>query len=119
MDNSNQNNNSEWRNRELGALWVRQGKGQKYLSGHLEVETMPGVTEKLKVVVFSNKGKAKNEQAPDYVVYKSVDRDTQQEGAATVVTAAEATESVEQSSEQGSEQGSEQNPGEEIPAALV
>ena len=77
MDNSNQNNNSEWRERELGALWVRQGKGsgQKYLSGHLEVETMPGVSEKVKVVVFSNKGKAKNEQAPDYVVYRSVDRE--------------------------------------------
>ena len=72
MDNSNQNNNSEWRERELGALWVRQGKGQKYLSGHLEVETMPGVKEKVKVVVFSNKGKAKNEQAPDYVVYLSL-----------------------------------------------
>ena len=76
MDNTS-NNNSEWRDRELGALWVRQGKGsgQKYLSGHLEVETMPGVSEKVKVVVFSNKGKAKNEQAPDYVVYRSVDRE--------------------------------------------
>jgi hypothetical protein len=107
MDNSNQNNNSEWRNRELGALWVRQGKGQKYLSGHLEVETMPGVTEKIKVVVFSNKGKAKNEQAPDYVVYKSVDRDSQQENTSSTQNSAEAVESTEE------------NTGEEIPAALV
>ena len=67
MDNTS-NNNSEWRDRELGALWVRQGKGQKYLTGHLEIETMPGVNEKVKVVVFSNKGKQKNENAPDYVV---------------------------------------------------
>ena len=101
MDNSNQNNNSEWRDRELGALWVRQGKGQKYLSGHLEVETMPGVKEKVKVVVFSNKGKAKNEQAPDYVVYRSVDRDAPQ---------AEASETPNEEQSSNSE---------EIPAALV
>lgn len=101
MDNSNQNNNSEWRDRELGALWVRQGKGQKYLSGHLEVETMPGVKEKVKVVVFSNKGKAKNEQAPDYVVYRSVDRDAPQ------------SEASETSNEE------QTNNSEEIPAALV
>ena len=42
---------SKWRSRELGALWVRSGKNQKYLSGSINVETMPGVTEQLKVVV--------------------------------------------------------------------
>ena len=99
MSDTKQNNNSEWRDRELGALWVRQGKGQKYLSGHLEVETMPGVSDKVKVVVFSNKGKAKNEQAPDYVVYRSVDRDSAQP--TEVVSNEEHTDS------------------EEIPAALV
>ena len=94
--NDTKQNNSEWRDRELGALWVRQGKNQKYLSGHLEVETMPGVSEKIKVVVFSNKGKSKNEQAPDYVVYRSVDRE-------------EASSTEEQPSQDS----------EEIPAALV
>jgi hypothetical protein len=64
---------SQWRRRELGALWVRDGKNQKYLSGHVSVETMPGVSEKLKVVVFTNKNKEKNERAPDYVVYRSED----------------------------------------------
>jgi hypothetical protein len=64
---------SEWKNRELGALWVRSGKGQKYLSGTINVETMPGLTEALKVVVFTNKGKEKNERAPDYVIYRSED----------------------------------------------
>ena len=62
---------SEWRNRELGALWVRSGKNQKYLSGTINVETMPGVTEPVKVVVFTNKGREKNEKAPDYVIYRS------------------------------------------------
>lgn len=62
---------SEWKNRELGALWVRSGKNQKYLSGTINVETMPGVTEPVKVVVFTNKGREKNERAPDYVIYRS------------------------------------------------
>ena len=64
---------SEWKNRELGALWVRSGKSQKYLSGTINVETMPGVTEPVKVVVFTNKGREKNEKAPDYVIYRSED----------------------------------------------
>jgi len=62
---------SEWKNRELGALWVRSGKSQKYLSGQIKIETMPGVEETVKVVVFTNKGREKNEKAPDYVVYRS------------------------------------------------
>ena len=102
MSDTKQNQNSEWRERELGTLWVRQGKGQKYLSGHLEIETMPGMTEKVKVVVFSNKGKSKNEQAPDYVVYRSVDRDA----AATNMPVENSTSTAGVDSE-------------EIPAALV
>lgn len=65
---------SKWRSRELGALWVRNGKNQKYLSGTVNIETMPGVTESLKVVVFTNKNREKNERAPDYVIYKSEDQ---------------------------------------------
>ena len=68
---------SKWRSRELGALWVRSGKNQKYLSGTINVETMPGVTEPVKVVVFTNKGREKNEKAPDYVVYRSEDTEAQ------------------------------------------
>jgi hypothetical protein len=104
MSDTKQNNNSEWRDRELGALWVRQGKGQKYLSGHLEMETMPGMTEKVRVVVFSNKGKAKNEQAPDYVVYRSADRE---DDASSTTTQSAATTRVEAETEE-----------EELPAAF-
>ena len=71
MDNTQDKQESKWRSRELGALWVRSGKNQKYLSGTINVETMPGVTEPVKVVVFTNKGREKNERAPDYVVYRS------------------------------------------------
>jgi hypothetical protein len=67
---------SEWKSRELGALWVRSGKSQKYLSGQIKMETMPGVEETIKVVVFTNKGREKNERAPDYVVYRSEDAET-------------------------------------------
>lgn len=66
---------SKWRSRELGALWVRSGKNQKYLSGSINIETMPGVTENIKVVVFTNKNREKNEKAPDYVLYRSEDQE--------------------------------------------
>ena len=76
---------------------MHQLKYQKILSGHVGVERMPGVSERIKVVVFSNKGKAKNEQAPDYVVYRSVDK--------------------EESAENNQTQTSEDT--EELPSALV
>ena len=68
-DNTNTNDN-EWRNRELGALWVRSGKSQKYLTGTIKVGEF-GLEQEIKVIIFSNKHKAKNERAPDYVVYES------------------------------------------------
>jgi hypothetical protein len=104
MEETKENNNSEWRKRELGALWVRQGKGQKYLTGHFDIETMPGVTEKVKIVVFSNKGKEQNERAPDYVVYRSV---SPEEASSTQ----EGSEKTPDASPEGA--------SEEIPAALV
>jgi hypothetical protein len=116
MDNTS-NNNSEWRDRELGALWVRQGKGQKYLSGHLEVETMPGVSEKVKVVVFSNKGKAKNEQAPDYVVYRSVDREDNT-ASSNSSSAAETQAKAESASSEATQADTTNTEEDEVPAAF-
>lgn len=84
---------SEWRNRELGALWVRSGKNQKYLSGTINVETMPGVTEPVKVVVFTNKGREKNERAPDYVIYRS--EEASQEKASVEQVAQEAVKEAQ------------------------
>lgn len=117
MDNTS-NNNSEWRDRELGALWVRQGKGsgQKYLSGHLEVETMPGVSEKVKVVVFSNKGKAKNEQAPDYVVYRSVDREDS--SASTSASSNSSSTTTQNESAQTDTESTNNSEEDEVPAAF-
>lgn len=92
MENTQQNQESKWRSRELGALWVRSGKAQKYLSGTINIETMPGVTEAVKVVVFTNKNRDKNERAPDYVVYRSEDADSQK--AQVEKTAEKATQEV-------------------------
>jgi hypothetical protein len=86
---------SEWKNRELGALWVRSGKNQKYLSGTINVETMPGVTEPVKVVVFTNKGREKNERAPDYVIYRS--EESSQDKANVEQVAKQAAEEVKSS----------------------
>ena len=103
MSETNTDKQNEWKSRELGALWVKEGRNQKFLSGHVTLEDMPGVTTKVKVVVFSNKGKAENERAPDYVIYRSVDLDS-----------TDSSEASEQTSETQSEEASE-----EIPASLV
>lgn len=60
---------SDWKKRELGALWRREGKTQKYLSGILKFGEF-GTEQEVRVVVFTNKGKAKNEKAPDFIVYQ-------------------------------------------------
>lgn len=60
---------SDWKKRELGALWRREGKTQKYLSGVLKFGEF-GTEQEVRVVVFTNKGKAKNEKAPDFIVYQ-------------------------------------------------
>ena len=104
MTETNTDQKNEWKERELGALWIKEGRNQKFLSGHLLVEEMPGVQTKVKVVVFSNKGKSENERAPDYVVYRSVDRE---ETATSEESSAEETQTEEQDS------------NDEIPASLV
>lgn len=60
---------SDWKKRELGALWRREGKTQKYLSGLLKIGEF-GTEKEVRIVVFTNKGKAKNEKAPDFIVYE-------------------------------------------------
>ena len=100
MENTQEKQESKWRSRELGALWVRSGKNQKYLSGTINVETMPGVSEPVKVVVFTNKNREKNERAPDYVVYRSEDPvEKVAQEAAQEVSSASASENQESSEE--------------------
>ena len=72
MSETNQNEKGDWKNREIGALWLRKSAaGNKYLSGHVETAEGEGIEEeKTRVIVFANKNK-KNDKAPDYRIYKS------------------------------------------------
>jgi uncharacterized protein (DUF736 family) len=69
MENTNQNK-TDWTKRDVGALWKREGKTQKYLSGYVKVDEL-GIERELKIVVFSNKNKKDNQKAPDYRIYVS------------------------------------------------
>jgi len=65
-----QNAESKWKSRELGALWKRQGRNQNYLTGKIKIGEF-GVEKEVKVVIFTNKNREKNERAPDFIVYES------------------------------------------------
>jgi len=68
-NNAENTTNNEWKERDIGALWKREGKGQRYLSGKLTIKG-----EAVDVVVFVNKFKEKDNQ-PDFRVYKSKPRE--------------------------------------------
>ena len=63
------NNKNDWSDRELGALWVnvKNGKNEKYLTGHINNQ---------KVIIFKNQFKEENPKAPDFRVYKHAERDS-------------------------------------------
>jgi len=61
------NQNNEWAKRDIGALWKKEGKSQKFLSGYIKDET--GL--QTEVVIFANKYKKDNPKAPDYRIYLS------------------------------------------------
>lgn len=64
---SEKQENKEWTNREVGALWlnVNQKTNEKYLTGQINGE---------KVIMFKNKYKDENPKAPDFRVYKQKDQ---------------------------------------------
>tara|TARA_R100000808_G_C2150183_1_gene158829 strand:- start:1025 stop:1300 length:276 start_codon:yes stop_codon:yes gene_type:complete len=66
MSETTENKKSEWAEREIGALWKRQGSSQKYLSGKLKL----GNGEVLNVVVFTNSRKEAGSNQPDFRVYR-------------------------------------------------
>ena len=55
---------SDWSEREIGALWKRQGSSQKYLSGKLKV-----ADKEVGVVIFTNNHKEAGSNQPDFRVY--------------------------------------------------
>jgi uncharacterized protein (DUF736 family) len=102
---SDEQKNNEWRERELGALWVKKSlSGTQYMTGHIELKDASG---KVQLVVFKNKhkynedGTIANEKAPDFRLYKSEDRESRQdnEGATTPKEEVVATASKPESDE--------------------
>lgn len=64
-ENTNTNND----NVEIGALWKKQGKSQKFLSGTINLKAI-GYDKDVPVIVFSNKFKQKDSH-PDLRIYLS------------------------------------------------
>ena len=79
-DNTKESTNT-WEDREIGAMWKRDGVNQKYLVGRLKLEKIPPGSEELNVVVFSNKNKAKDTH-PDFRVYISKSKEEREQEAA-------------------------------------
>lgn len=71
MEDNNQNNkNSDWKDREVGALWKRSGKTQNYFSGRVNLKNYQeeGLVN---IIGFANKMKKDNPNAPDVILYYS------------------------------------------------
>ena len=94
----NENKESEWKNRERGALWKKQGKNQNYLTGVIKSLDDMGQEVKNKVIVFANKNKT-SENAPDFIIYESKDMN-QADSATPATPAAPATASGDESNEE-------------------
>ena len=75
MSEEQNNQKNDWKKRELGALWRREGKNQNFLSGMIKIEDEFGMQKETKIVVFTNKGKIKNEKAPDFIMYEDRPRE--------------------------------------------
>lgn len=56
---------SDWKERELGALWTREGKSGKFWSGKISLDG-----KDVDIIVYKNKDKGDNDKAPSLRVYK-------------------------------------------------
>jgi uncharacterized protein (DUF736 family) len=55
---------------EIGALWKKEGKAQKFLSGTIKRSAIPQGNDDIQIVIFSNKFK-KADNHPDLRMYLS------------------------------------------------
>jgi uncharacterized protein (DUF736 family) len=97
---SDEQKNNDWKERELGALWVKKSlSGTQYMTGHIELKDASG---KVQLVIFKNKhkhnedGTVANDKAPDFRVFKSEEREQQkdsgQEASKETVSASASTD---------------------------
>ena len=66
-------NNTKSDQIEIGALWKKEGKSQKFLAGNLDLAPI-GINKQVPVVIFTNKFKQKDTH-PDLRVYLSKPKD--------------------------------------------
>jgi len=83
---SNTPKQSDWKQREVGALWKKKNDKGSYCTGYLITDEL-GKKVKQRVVMFSNKDK-NNEKSPDFVIYLSLEQNTETTAAAPKVAAA-------------------------------
>ena len=75
---NNNEKQSDWKKREKGAFWKKTKGSTNYLTGYLTIIDPFGNVIKERVIMFSNKTKT-NENAPDFILYKSEDQNTENE----------------------------------------
>ena len=65
------NNQSDWKEREVGALWKKVSGGNKsnYCTGYIVSDEL-GSKVKQRVIMFANKSKS-SEKSPDFIIYTS------------------------------------------------
>ena len=97
---SDEQKNNDWKERELGALWVKKSlTGTQYMTGHIELKDESG---KVQLVVFKNKhkynedGSVSNDKAPDFRLYKSEEREQRAGAPATADSKATANSTDEE-----------------------
>ena len=71
---------------EIGALWKKAGKSQKFLAGNIDLKPL-GIDKQVPIVIFTNKFKQKDTH-PDYRVYLSKPKPQAEAPAATAETPA-------------------------------
>jgi hypothetical protein len=66
-----ENKQSDWKEREVGALWKKISNGNKanYCTGYIVSDEL-GSKTKQRVIMFSNKNKT-NDKSPDFILYTS------------------------------------------------
>ena len=97
---SDEQKNNDWKERELGALWVKKSlTGTQYMTGHIELKDASG---KVQLVVFKNKhkynedGTVANDKAPDFRLYMSENREESKQNANATAPAAQASSTSEE-----------------------
>jgi hypothetical protein len=100
---------NDWKQREIGALWKKEGKNQNYFSGRLKLKDFEGKSE-LNIVGFSNKKKEESPNAPDVILYVSATR----EGSVNL-TKPPFKKKVEEKAEPDSKEAEEDDDGQSLP----